>query len=102
MSILTSRGEDRKSLSDVPIHLTGFSSLPISIPVYIFLYISASVNRRFLSRRYKRREAHASIGGPLPQRSPSQGRPSGATPAGLPLDGGESEGQRSEERRRGK
>jgi hypothetical protein len=47
MSILTSRGKDRKSLSDVPIHLTGFNPLAIAIPLYICTYTSASVNRRF-------------------------------------------------------
>ena len=35
------------------------------------------------------------MAGSLPQRSRSQGRPSGAASAGLPLDSGESEGQLS-------
>src|SRR6266513_2162282 len=48
MSILTGRGKERKSLSDVPIHLTGSNQLSISIPVYIFLYISASLTRRLI------------------------------------------------------
>ena len=34
------------------------------------------------------------MGGVFPQRSRSQGRPSGAALAGLPLDAGESEGKR--------
>jgi hypothetical protein len=35
---------------------------------------------------------HASMSGSFPQRSRSQGRPEGAALAGLPLDGGGSEG----------
>jgi len=42
MSLLTAGGNDRKSLSDVPIHLTGFQLPSIAIPVYIFAYIDAS------------------------------------------------------------
>src|ERR1700687_861385 len=38
MPILTGRGKERKSLSDVPIHLTGFGSPFTLIPLYIFYY----------------------------------------------------------------
>jgi len=43
MSILTSRGKDRKSLSDVPIHLTGVTA---SVIIYNYTYTSMSVKGR--------------------------------------------------------
>jgi hypothetical protein len=43
MSILTGRGKERKSLSDVPIHLTGFRASAI---IYKYTYTSMFVKGR--------------------------------------------------------
>ena len=45
MSILTARGKERKSRSEVPIHRMGFSAPFICIPIYVYSYTSSSLAR---------------------------------------------------------
>jgi hypothetical protein len=60
MSILTARGRVRKSRSDVPTHLTGFSASSICIPVYVYSYAGQALALRTVPQELAGRKQRAS------------------------------------------